>query len=253
MITAMQPRTLPVRLSRLDALSQRLSDGAVHGVADLARELGVSQRTLARDLALLREQGWDLEGASGRGGGVRVVHRWPSGRITLRGDDAMELLMALALSEALGLSPANRHAGLRRQFASCFAPADRADIAQLRQRMRVASPVSAEVRASLRAPLPAAASAAPVREAVYQAFAQQWMLSLSYLDGQDRHSERTVEPQCLLLAWPFWYLLAWDADRAAVRSFRLDRIGQARRLPRRFQLRPADPFWAACDRVGVAL
>lgn len=247
MITAMPPRSLPVRLSRLDALSQRLSDGAVHAVADLAGELGVSQRTLARDLALLREQGWDLEGASGRGGGVRVVHRWPSGRITLRGDDAMELLMALALSEAMGLSPVNRHAGLRRQFASCFAPADRADIAQLRQRLRVASPVSAEARASLCEPAP------PVRAAVYQAFAQQWMLCLSYLDGQGRRSERTVEPQCLLLAWPFWYLLGWDADRAAVRTFRLDRVGQARRLPRRFQLRPADLFWAACDQVGVAL
>lgn len=247
MIAGMQPRTLPVRLSRLDALSQRLSDGAVHGVADLARELGVSQRTLARDLALLRGQGWDLEGASGRGGGVRVVHRWPSGRVTLRGDDALELLMALALSEALGLSPAKRHADLRRQFARCFAPADRADIAQLRQRMRVASPVGADVRASLRGPQAAA------REAVYQAFAQQWMLSLGYLDGQDRRSQRTVEPQCLLLAWPFWYLLAWDEERNAVRTFRLDRIGEARRLPRRFQLRSADLFWAACDQMGVAL
>lgn len=249
MIAAMNLRTLPARLSRLDALSQRLSDGAVHAVAALAQELGVSQRTLARDLSLLREQGWELDSSSGRGGGIRVVHRWPSGRVTLRGDDALELLMALALSEAMGLSPSSRQAALRRQFARCFAPADRADIAQLRQRIRVASPVSIGVQSSLRA----TGLQEDARASIYQAFAQQWMLSLTYLDGRQRHSERTVEPQCLLLAWPFWYLLAWDREREDVRTFRLDRIVQARRSGQRFQLRDQGLFWAACDEVGVAL
>jgi predicted DNA-binding transcriptional regulator YafY len=243
----MTSRTLQDRLARLDALAQCLSDGAVHGVADLAASLGVSPRTLARDLALLREQGWDLDSASGRGGGIRVVHRWPSGKLSLRGDDALELLMALALSEALGLSPEPRHAGLRRQLARCFAPADRADIARLRMRMRVAAPVSAPVQASQRGPATAAL------EVVYQAFVQQWLLSLNYVDGQERGSERVVEPQCLLLAWPFWYLLAWDRQRQAVRSFRLDRIVQAQRLPQRFQLRAVQPFWAACGEAGVGL
>lgn len=249
MIAAMKPRTLPARLSRLETLSQRLSDGAVHAVAALALELGVSQRTLARDLSLLREQGWELDSACGRGGGVRVAHRWPSGRVTLRGDDALELLMALALSEAMGLSPAGRQEGLRRQFARCFAPADRADIAQLRQRMRVASPVSVEVQSSLRGPVQDAA----VRASVYQAFARQWLLSITYVDGNWRRSERIVEPQCLLLAWPFWYLLAWDPQREGVRSFRLDRIVRAQCGAQRFQLRDRGPFWAACDGVGVPL
>lgn len=249
MMPAMKPRTLPARLSRLEALSQRLSDGAVHGVAALSEELGVSQRTLARDLSLLRQQGWELDSSSGRGGGVRVVHRWPSGRVTLRGDDALELLMSLALSEALGLSLAGRHGELRRQFARCFAPADRADIAQLRQRIRVASPVSVEVQASRRE----RAHGVEARASVYQAFAQQWMLALTYLDGRQRRSERVVEPQCLLLAWPFWYLLAWDCEREGVRTFRLDRIVQARRGGQRFQVRDPARFWAACDEVGVAL
>lgn len=62
----MTSRSLPARLSRLDALAERLSDGAVHAIATLSEELGVSPRTLARDLALLREQGWELESSSGR-------------------------------------------------------------------------------------------------------------------------------------------------------------------------------------------
>jgi predicted DNA-binding transcriptional regulator YafY len=242
---AMKPRTLQVRLSRLEALSARLSDGTLHAVAALAEEFGVSQRTLARDLTLLREQGWELKSSSGRGGGIQITQRWSSGRMTLRSDDALELLMALALSEALGLSPARRHAQLRRQLGRCFAPADRTDIARLRKRIRVASPASVAVQGSLRS------VAQTVRSNVYDAFAKQWLLSIRYIDAQQRTSQRIVEAQCLLLAWPFWYVLAWDTQREAVRTFRLDRIIEVRRLNQRFQLRAADSFWAACGEIGV--
>lgn len=238
---------LHARLSRLEALTQRLSDGATYHVAALAEELGVSQRTLARDLALLREQGWALEGASGRGGGIRVAHRWSSGRVTLRGDDALELLVALALSEALELSPGNRHDALRRQFAHCFAPADREDIARLRQRVRVASPVSTDIQKSHRTSVP------QVRGCVYDGFIKQTNLSLRYADAQGQSSERIVEPQCLLLAWPFWYVLVWDVQREAIRTFRLDRIMDARPLEQRFALRAPSIFWATCDEIGVVL
>ncbi|MEK7891221.1 WYL domain-containing protein [Burkholderia contaminans] len=243
----MTSRSLPARLSRLDALAERLSDGAVHAIATLSEELGVSPRTLARDLALLREQGWELESSSGKGGGIRIAHRWPSGRMSLRGDDALELLMALALSEALGLSPTDRHTELRRQLARCFAPADRTYITQLRHRVRISSPVSIEVQGSLRNLTSVA------HGGVYEAFAMQWMLSITYMNAENHCSERIIEPQCLLLAWPFWYVLAWDAEREAVRTFRMDRINEARRLERRFQLRPASMFWDACSDVGVVL
>lgn len=243
----MTSRSLQVRLSRLEALSDRLSDGSMHGIAALAEEFGVSQRTLARDLTLLREQGWELESSSGRGGGVQVAQRWSSGRMTLRGDDAMELLMALALSEALGMSPAKRHTELRRQLGRCFAPADRHDIARLRKRIRVASPVSSEIQVSLRG------DAQVARTSIYDAFAKQWLLSIHYIDSQNTTSERVIEAQCLLLAWPFWYLLSWDTQREAVRTFRLDRIIEARKMNQRFQLRPANLFWAACNEVGVVL
>lgn len=243
----MTSRSLHARLSRLEALADRLSDGTLHAVATLAEELGVSQRTLARDLTLLRDQGWELESSSGRGGGIQLAQRWPAARLTLRSDDALELLMALALSEALGLSPAGRHAALRRQLGRSFAPADRVAIARLRQRIRVAAPVSAAIQGSLRPPAPAA------RTEVYDAFVKQWRLSIRYCDSQHRTSEREIEAQYLLLAWPFWYVLAWDTTREAIRTFRLDRLSEARTLPQRFALRPAAPFWAACDEAGILL
>ncbi len=236
-----------LRAARLETLSARLSDGEMHAIEALAAELGVSPRTLFRDLALLREQGWELESSSGKGGGVRILQRWPSGRITLRSEDAVELLMSLALAESMGLSPLGRHEALRRQFARCFAPADRSRIGQLRQRLRTASPVSRWVQGT------AAPVAAEVRSRVYQAFADQRLLSFSYVDAQQQSSARTVEVQCLLLAWPLWYVLAWDPQRQGVRTFRLDRVRDAQLREERFALRPPAIFWQACSDVGVTL
>lgn len=243
----MQPRSLPARLNRLEALSDRLLDGQVHAVAALAQELQVSPRTLARDLDVLRQQGWELRSTSGKGGGIQIAQRWAAGRMALRSADALELLMALALSEALGLSQANRHAELRRQLGRCFAPADRSGIARLRQRIRVASPVSAEVQQTVRRRDPA------VLEVVYGAFAQQSVLAITYIDAKEARSRRVIEPQYLLLAWPFWYVLAWDQQRQAVRTFRLDRISSASTQVQRFQVRSAQPFWASCNEVGIVL
>lgn len=246
-IAPMSSSSHQLRAARLETLSARLSDGEMHAIDALAAQLGVSQRTLFRDLALLREQGWELESSSGKGGGVRILRRWPSGRITLRSEDAVELLMSLALAESMGLSPLGRHEALRLQFARCFAPADRDRIARLRQRMRTASPVSRAVQDT-------AAPVDPgVRSLAYEAFAQQRLLTFTYEDAQQRVSARRVEVQCLLLAWPFWFLLAWDRERQAVRTFRLDRLRAAQLQDERFALRPADAFWQACSGVGITL
>jgi len=169
--------------------------------------------------------------------------------ISLRRDDALSLLLALGVAEALGLSLGAQPAVLRGQLTRGFAPADRADIARLRSRLRVASALTPDAVLRLAAKAPTEA----VRAEVLPAFVAQRLLSLRYQDGQARASERRVEPQVLLLAWPAWYLIAWDLDRAAVRTFRLDRIRQAHALPDRFRLRPPAPFWASCDNVGQSL
>lgn len=247
MIHGMTSSSLQARVSRLETLSACLSDGEVHGIDTLAAQLHVSKRTLFRDLAVLREQGWELESASGKGGGIRILRHWPSGRMSLRTEDAVELLLSLALAESMGLSPLGKHEALRRQFARCFAPADRDLIARLRKRIRTASPVSLAAQSTAQTICP------DIRSHVYGAFAQQQVLAFNYVDGQGKGSERVVEPQCLLLAWPYWFLLAWDRQREEIRTFRLDRMRSAHPLPERFALRPASAFWQACNEVGVSL
>ncbi len=239
---------LLTRLERLDALAALLSDGLPHAVPELAEMLRVSERTLARDLQLLRQRGWLLESTSGHGGGVRLsrdsVHL---SSLLLREEQAVELLLAMAASEALGLSLSAELAGVRAQLARAFAPADRSRIRELRQRIRVCTPASDAVRKTLRPEGPR------VRRVVHAAFVRYQRLAITYRAVDGRSSQRRTEPHALLLAWPFWYVLAWDLDRNSVRTFRLDRIESAELLDETFRPRPLQAFWDHCEGVGFTL
>ncbi len=239
---------LLTRLERLDTLAALLSDGLPHSVAELAEVLHVSERTLARDLQLVRQRGWLLESTSGHGGGVRLtrdsVH---SSSLQLREAQAVEVLLALAASEALGLALSTELAGVRAQLARAFAPADRARIRELRQRIRVCTPVSDGLRQTLRPEGPR------VRRMVHTAFVRHQRLAIAYRAVDGRSSQRRIEPHALLLAWPFWYVLAWDMDRDAVRTFRLDRIEGAQMLEEPFRHRPLQVFWDHCEGAGFTL
>ncbi len=70
------------RLSCLDELLGLLRSRDFATGAELARELGVSMRTLRRDLEVLRQRGVPLEADRGRGGGVRVAGGWSAGPST---------------------------------------------------------------------------------------------------------------------------------------------------------------------------
>lgn len=237
-----------VRFERLDALAAQLAAGGSHTVAELAAGLGVSPRTLARDLQLLRDRGAMIDSASGIGGGVRLARESPSlAPLSLRESQAIELLLAMAASEALGLSLTGELAGVRAQLARAFAPADRAGIGALRQRIRVGTPVSLQVQQTRQPERPR------VRRTVHAALARHLRLTLTYTAGDGRRSQRQVEPHALLMAWPFWYLLAWDVERKAVRTFRLDRIDSAVVTHEHFRPMPLQVFWDHCAGAGIAL
>lgn len=230
------------RLERLQAL---LASGDALTVSDLADATGASRRTIARDLAALRDQGLLVEADRGRGGGVRLALGQRGVRIRLMRDEAIDLLAALALAEKLG-SPfsAGANSAARHKLSSVFAPADRDAIRTLRRRILVGGAASARVVAQF--------DAVRLRnlDTVRAAFVERRMLEIRYFDASGRKTSRQVEPHYLLLNPPVWYALAWDHLRGGVRAFRLDRIVSASGLGRRFDLRPPAPFLAAVE-AGV--
>jgi predicted DNA-binding transcriptional regulator YafY len=61
----------------------------------------------------------------------------------------------------------------------------------------------------------------------------------AYTDRQARPSTRLVEPHRLVHSGRYWYLVAYDLDRAAWRGFRVDRIADPLDAAVRFI--PRDP------------
>lgn len=57
---------------RLDAILRALGGGRIVLVGDLAKELNVIERTLRRDLSMLREMGHRIDSSPGPGGGVML-------------------------------------------------------------------------------------------------------------------------------------------------------------------------------------
>ena len=76
------------RADRLYRLMERLKDGSLHRAEDLARELGVSVRTIYRDMETLAASGVPVEGERGRGYTARAAITLPPLNLTL--DEARE-------------------------------------------------------------------------------------------------------------------------------------------------------------------
>jgi predicted DNA-binding transcriptional regulator YafY len=244
----MPQSTVLTQLDRLDDLADLLADASLHTLSALGETLAVSPRTVARDIAVLRSRGMVIEGALGPGGGVCLKAGWPSTTSVLRESEAMELLLALSISEAMGLSmQPTQLASIRARLAKTFAPADKSRISQLRLRVRVASPVRMEVRATQMPEEPTA------RHCILNAFFRMQVLWFDYTDASLQSSRRQVEPHYLVCAWPFWYVVAWDTERQAIRTFRMDRIKNPQLAGLQFRLKSSEPFWRACNDVGISL
>lgn len=195
-------------------------------VAALAEELGVSRRTLLRDLASLRERGLPITGEAGPGGGVRLEGDRGLAAVHLSLGEIVALWLGARLSQAASDLPWGEAAGsaMAKLLASLPLPKARA-LRALCTRVVVGPPPSAAVRAG---------AGAPPRELLglfEQAFSTGVGLGFHYTDREGRRTVRRVEPHGLLAEPPVWYVLARDADKGEPRMFRMDRIARPRLLP----------------------
>lgn len=225
------------RLGRLRELAGLLKARDHVTAAELAGELGVSRRTLQRDLAVLRGDGVPVESDRGRGGGLRLQRNWALGRLHLTSAEAIDLLLSLAIAERIN-SPIllGQLAAIRRKVAAAFAESYQVSIRSLRRRILVGSPASAVVLGSYRPPGPAGLAA------IAEGFVAARVIEIVYAGETGRPLRRVIEPHYLQLNMPVWYLLAHDRLRGAVRHFRVDRVRSAVLSGERFRVRPHTEF-----------
>lgn len=228
------------RVVRLDALKALLAERDYTTASELAADLGVSVRTLHRDLALLRDLGVPIASDRGRGGGLHLEQGWSLGRVHLNESEAIGLLLSLTIAEKVG-SPLllQDSRSIARKISAAFAPAQARRILALRRRILVGSHASTRVIASYTPP------SGSVSRPLLDAFAHRRLATIRYADQQDVLSEREIEPQYLYYNVPVWYVLAWDRLRDDVRFFRIDRIREIRVDAEEFRPRRADLFLGA--------
>ena len=228
------------RVLRLEAVKALLADRDVTTVGDLAADLGVSMRTVQRDLVALRDLGMPIESDRGRGGGIRLERGWSLGRVHLNESEALGMLLSLAIAEKIG-SPLLLEdlRSIQRKVSAAFAPGQSRRIRALRRRILVGGPASDRVLTNYSPP------EASVTQGLMQAFLYQHVASIRYEDQSGAVTDREIETQYLYYNMPVWYSLAWDRLRDDVRFFRLDRLRRIQPLAAEFRLRRADPFLTA--------
>ena len=219
----MSPTKTLLRLERLDELTGLLRSNDHHTASALAAQLGVSPRTLMRDLDILRDKGYPIETEQGRGGGIRLHRHWGVGRLQLNYREVIDLLLSLAVMEKIGSPVFLRNLkAIKNKISASFPQEQRDKIQSLRNRILIGGLASECVLDNFQSTVKVSA------DLLYEAFFEMKTLNIIYADADGRKTSRKIEPHYLFLNWPVWYVMAWDHLRGDVRCFRLDRVSGAK-------------------------
>lgn len=224
------------RLLRLLGLLQ----GRVDWTADdLARRLEVTPRTIRRDIARLRELGYPVEAMAGPGGGYRLGAGGKLPPLLLDDEEALAVALGLRVSMATV-------GGLEEASLSAMGKLEQVLPPRIRQRVEDFSEATVTVPGY------------PVRvdpvvvAVVTRASRERQRVRFSYRDARGAESERHAEPLRMVHTGRRWYLVAYDMDREDWRSFRVDRMKDARPTGMRSMRRPApDPVEMINQGVAV--
>ncbi len=224
-----------MRASRLVALLLLLQARGQLTAGQLAAELGVSGRTIQRDIDALAEAGVPVYADRGRAGGYRLVHGYRSSLTALDATEARALVAFGAAGPAgdLGLGQALMSARLK--LAASLPPALREQAADAAGRFHLDAPGWFTRRPAPRYLTELAAGVFGDLE-----------VDARYLS---RSGERDccLQPLGLVLKAGAWYLVAGQAGRSPL-VYRADRFTHAAAADRRFG-RPAG-FDLACFWAG---
>jgi predicted DNA-binding transcriptional regulator YafY len=227
--------------SRVLALLELLQAHHVLGGRELARRLGVDERTVRRYASTLADLGVPVTARRGRYGGYRLLPGYKLPPLMLTEDEAVAVVLGLLAADRLGLAttaPATPAALAKIQRVLPAALADRlaavAETLGFTLRARRGAPAAADTLLDLGA---AVRDERPVR--------------LAYRSWRGEPSSRRVDPYGLVFHAGRWYLTGHDHRSGEPRTFRLDRIASVEPVPGEFR-RPDgfDPVSAVVRALG---
>ncbi|MFD7710309.1 helix-turn-helix transcriptional regulator [Streptomyces sp. NPDC059786] len=183
--------------------------------SELSARLGVSRRTVRRDIDRLRELGYPVQATKGSDGGYRLVAGKAMPPLVLDDEEAVAI--------AVGLRAGAGHAveGVDEASVRALAKLEQVLPARLRHRVSVLQAATTPLTAG------DGASIAPETLTVMaSAVAGRERLRFAYRSGDGTPSRRLTEPYRLVSTGRRWYLVAYDLDREDWRTFRVDRVAE---------------------------
>ncbi|KIA66768.1 helix-turn-helix transcriptional regulator [Nocardia vulneris] len=235
---------LPARMLRLLSLLQTRRSW---GGSELAERLGVTLRTVRRDIERLRAMGYPVESAPGHAGGYRLASGAAMPPLLLDDDEAVAVAVALRTASS-GVT------GLPDTALRALTKLEQVLPKRLRHRITAFGTVTHPI-----GPLswaPAEPSADPtVLATLAAACRDQEILEFDYRTRHGSTERRRVEPHSLVFATSHWYLLAYDARHGDWRIHRADRLTDPAPTGRHTtprELPAADPATYVTTRLAAA-
>ena len=181
---------------------------------ELSERLGITGRTLRRDIDRVRELGYRIEAVRGPQGGYRLEAGGSLPPLLLTDNEAVTMAIGLRLAAQQGLVDGDLTTQTAlAKFEQVLPSALRSRVNALAVTVQSESPRTPTVSGEL---LGALALACRDQERV----------RFSYEDGRGQQTERVVEPHALVAASRAWFLVAWDLRREDWRTFRVDRMSR---------------------------
>lgn len=197
---------------RLLALLSLLQQRRAWTGPKIAKELGVTTRTIRNDVERLRQLGYPVVGSPGLEGGYRLRIGSELPPLLLDDDEAVAIAVGLRWAATGAVSGIEELSLRAMSKLEGFLP------------KRIQKRVATLARAVVTLPATAALVDSEVLSQVALACEQQQRLRFTYRDHAGRESSRDCEPYRIAHDGRRWYLIAWDVARDDFRTFRVDRL-----------------------------
>jgi predicted DNA-binding transcriptional regulator YafY len=208
------------RTDRLYALVEELRaiSPRCRSARELSARIGVSVRTVERDVSALQQAGVPIYAEAGKRGGYAIDKTASPAPLTLTPAEAVAVAVVLSQAREHPFAADARSAS-RKLVAAMPVPGGEpaAEMAS-----RVGTPGAAEDAEA------ASEARAAIARVIEEALEHRRVIRLVYVDRSGVSTERDVEPGVFIGGrGGFWYLVGWCRLREDVRVFRLDRIASA--------------------------
>lgn len=179
----------------------------------LAERLGVTARTVRRDIMRLRDLGYVVDAETGRAGGYRLVAGQALPPLTLADTEAVAAAIALRSASGSGV------AGVEAAATTALGKLEQVLPPRLRERVAALDAATEQLTR-----VAAAAVDPDVLVALAHGCHRGERVRCAYTDSRGGFSRRELEPYQLVQARRRWYLAAFDRDRGEWRTLRVDRV-----------------------------